>query len=77
MGRGTESAHFLVFRREQASECPVAQASTRPAGHGGEHVEVVHQGAALVLGDRPDGLPGLQEEQRRREDALADGGQVG
>jgi hypothetical protein len=34
-------------------------------------------GPALVLWGRCHGVPGFQKEQRRRQDALADRGQVG
>jgi hypothetical protein len=77
VGGGTEPAHFLAFGREQAPEHAVAQAPPRAAGHRGQHVQVVHQRSALVVRDRHNGVPGFQEEQRRRQDALADRGQVG
>jgi hypothetical protein len=76
-GGGPEPAHFLAFGREQAPEHALAQAPTRTASHRGEHVQVVHQCSALVLWDRRHRVPGFQKEQRRRQDALADCGQVG
>ena len=38
----------------------LAQAPAGAPGPRGQHVQVVHQEPALVVGDGPDGLPGLQ-----------------
>jgi len=70
-------AQHLAFGREQTPERAVAQAAPRTTGHRRQHVQVVHQGPALVLGDRGHGVPGFEKQQRRRQDALADRGQVG
>jgi hypothetical protein len=60
---------------EQPPEHPCRR-RRRAAGHRGEHVQVVHQQPAFILGDGTEGVAGLQQEQRGREHALADGGQA-
>ena len=66
MGGGAEPLHFLPFGRQQAPEHALAQAPARAAGDRGQHVQVVHQEPALVLGDRAEGLAGFQKQQRAR-----------